>query len=45
MKKVLLKFFQNLQENVCVEVSFFNKVAGLRSTTMLRKDSDADVFI
>ena len=29
-KKMFLKILQNLQENTCARVSFFNKVAGLR---------------
>ena len=31
VKKVLLKFWQNSQENTCGAVSFFNKVAGLNT--------------
>ena len=37
LKKVFLHFSQNSQENTCGRVSFFNKVAGLRSTTLLKK--------
>ena len=35
-KKVFLKICQNSQENTCVGI-FFNKVAGLRSATLLKK--------
>ena len=31
VKKVLLKFWQNSQENTCGAVSFLNKVAGLNT--------------
>ena len=34
---MLLKISQNSQENTCARVSFFNKVAGLRSATLLKK--------
>ena len=30
VKKVLLEISQNLQENTCARISFFDKVAGLR---------------
>ena len=30
-KNVFLEISQNLQENTCVRVSFFNKVAGLEA--------------
>ena len=30
VKKVFLEILQNSQENTCVRVSFFNKVAGLQ---------------
>ena len=36
VKKVFLEISQNLQENTCVRV-FFNKVAGLRPATLLKK--------
>ena len=35
--KGALKILQNSQENHCARVSFFNKVAGLRSATLLKK--------
>ena len=38
IKKLFLKISQCLQENACVVVSFFNKVAGQR-------DSNTDVFL
>ena len=37
VKKVFLVIWQNSQENICARVSFFNKVAGLRPTTLLKK--------
>ena len=37
IKKVLLKIFQNSLENTCVGVLFFNKVAGLKTATSLKK--------
>ena len=37
VKKVFLEIWQNSQENICARVSFFNKVAGLRPTTLLKK--------
>ena len=37
VKKVFLKILQNSQENTCDRVSFFNKVAGLRPATLLKK--------
>ena len=37
IKKLFLKISQNSQENTCVKASFFNKVAGLRPTTLLKK--------
>ena len=33
----VLRNFENLQENTCVRVSFFNKVAGLRPATLWKK--------
>ena len=36
-KKVFLKLSQNSHENVCVGVSFFNKVGGFRTVTLLEK--------
>ena len=35
--EVFLKILQKLQENTCLRVSFLNKVAGLRPTTLLKK--------
>ena len=37
MKKVFLKFLQNSQENTYASL-FFNKVAGLRSAILLKRD-------
>ena len=37
VKKVFLEIWQNSQENTCARVSFFNKVAGLRPATLLKK--------
>ena len=37
MKKVFLEISQNLQENTCARVLFFNKVADLRLATLLKK--------
>ena len=34
---MFLKLSQNLQEKICVEVSFFNKVVGYRPVTLLKK--------
>ena len=36
-KKMFVETSQNSQENTCAKVSFFNKVAGLRSATLLKK--------
>ena len=36
VKKVFLEISQNLQENTCARL-FFNKVAGLRPTILLKK--------
>ena len=36
-KKVFLKISQNSQENTCARVFFFNKFAGLRPATLLKK--------
>ena len=36
-KEVFLEISQNSQENTCARVSFFNKVAGLRPATFLKK--------
>ena len=36
VKKVFLTFFQNSKENTCAR-DLFNKVAGLRSATLLKK--------
>ena len=37
VKKVFLKISHNIQEITCARVSFFNKVAGLRAATLLKK--------
>ena len=37
VKKVLLEMSQNSQENACVRVSFFNKVADVKCATLLKK--------
>ena len=37
IKMVFLEISQNLQENTCARVSFFNKVAGFRPATLLKK--------
>ena len=37
MKKVFLEILQNSKENNCARNSFFNKVAGLRRATLLKK--------
>ena len=39
VKKEFLEISQNSQENNCARVSFFNKVAGLRPATLLKKFS------
>ena len=36
-EKVFLEILQHSQENTCARVSFFNKVAGLRPATLLKK--------
>ena len=41
---VLLEISQNSQENTCAR-DFFNKVAGLKAATLLKKDSDTGVFL
>ena len=42
VKKVFLEISQNSQENTCVRVSFFNKVAGAYS--FIKKETLAQVF-
>ena len=37
VKKVFVETSQNSQENTCAKVSFFNKGAGLRSATLIKK--------
>ena len=37
VEKVFLQISQNSQENTCARVSFFDKVAGLRPATLLKK--------
>ena len=41
---VFLEISQNLQENTCARV-FFNKVAGLRPATLLKRNSGTDVLL
>ena len=36
VKKLFIKISQNLHENTCATVSFFNTVAGLNPTTLLK---------
>ena len=43
-KKVFLEISQNSQENTCPRCLFFDKVAGLRPTTLLKKEALAQVF-
>ena len=45
LKKVFWKISQNSQENTCARVSFFNKVAGLKPATLLKRDSGTGVFL
>ena len=42
-KKVLLEISQNSQENTCTG-DFFNEVADIRSATLLKKETLAQVF-
>ena len=44
MQKVFLEISQNSQENTCIRVSFL-KVAGLRTATLLKRDSGTSVFL
>ena len=44
VKKVFLEISQNSQESNCARVSFFNKVAGPRPATLLKKETLAQVF-
>ena len=37
VKKVFLEISEHSQENTCARVSFFNKVAGLKPATLLKK--------
>ena len=37
VKKVFLEISEHTQENTCARVSFFNKVAGLKPATLLKK--------
>ena len=43
VKNVFLEISQNLPESTCVGV-FFNKVAGLRPETLLKRDSNTGAF-
>ena len=45
LKKVFWKISQNSQGNTCARVSFFNKVAGLKPATLLKRDSGTGVFL
>ena len=45
LKKAFWKISQNSQENTCARVSFFNKVAGLKPATLLKRDSGTGVFL
>ena len=45
LKKWFLKISQNSEENTCARASFFNKVAGLRSATVLKKRPRCFQFI
>ena len=45
VKKVFLEISQNSQENTRARVSFFDKVAGFRPATLLKKRSGAGVFL
>ena len=44
-KQLFVKVSQNSQENTCVRVSFFNKVAGWGLQLYLKKDSSTGVFL
>ena len=37
VKKVFLEISEHSQENTCARVSFFNKIAGLKPATLLKK--------
>ena len=45
LKRVFLKVLQSSQENTCVGVSFLINIAGLRSESLLKRDSDMGVFL
>ena len=42
-KKMFLEILRNSQENTCVNL-FFNEVAGLKSATLLKKETPTQVF-
>ena len=44
-KKGVLKISQNSKEKQPCQSLFFNKVAGLRSATLLRRDSGTGIFL
>ena len=44
VEKVLLKNSQNSKESNCAGMSYFNKVAGLRPASLLKKRLCAQVF-
>ena len=41
---MLFEISQNSQENTCARISFFNKVAGLSSATLFKKETLVQVF-
>ena len=43
-EKVFLEILQYSPENTCARVSFLNKIAGLRSATLLKKGTLAQMF-
>ena len=44
-KKLSLKILQYSQENNCVGVSFLVKMQGLRTATLLKRDSNTGIFL
>ena len=44
LEKVLSEISQNSQEKACARDSFYNKIAGLRPATLLKKESLAQAF-
>ena len=43
-EKLFLEILKNSQENTCARISFFNKVAGLSSATLFKKETLVQVF-